>query len=106
MNPRTDAPASHLLRSLTLNGYSVGMSSEAVDTRLTEQLVVQETKAVRADLLRLRVGRAASEGLNLSEAAAVRLCIRRALPQLLAELPVEAPLPTFLAEIPPAQQEG
>jgi hypothetical protein len=55
------------------------------DSRLTEQLVVQETKAVRADLLTLRALRNAAEGLNLSEAAAVRLCIRAALPKLLAE---------------------
>lgn len=55
------------------------------DDRLTEQLVVQETKRVRADLSTLRSLRNAAEGLNLSEAAAVRLCIRRALPELLTE---------------------
>jgi hypothetical protein len=74
------------LPSLTFNGYAAPMSTEPTDARLTEQLVVQESKAVRAQLNAYRTQRAESEGLNLSEAAAVRLCIRRALPLLLADL--------------------
>lgn len=58
--------------------------AEHNDVRLTEQLVVQETKATRSDIDRL-IKMHRKKGFNLSVAGAVRLCIRRSLPDLLEE---------------------
>lgn len=58
---------------------------ETPDTRLTEQIVVQESKTVRAQLARFRDHYKLKTGVNLSESGAVRMCIHGRLPELLAE---------------------
>lgn len=57
-------------------------SASAVDNRLTEQLVVQENKQVRAHINRLRDAYALADGTRPSESEAVRRIIRAGLPVL------------------------
>lgn len=57
-----------------------------VDSRLTEQLVVQETKAVRELITKLRQAYLIEDGELPSEAAAVRRLIRVGLPILFDRL--------------------
>lgn len=76
------------------------------DARLSQQLVVQETRLNRARLAYLRNAYLVMDGEKPSEAAVVRRCIRTATTQLLESL--NHPVPTddeLLAWVDPSWPE-